>query len=547
MVFRASPPVHRDVGHGQKHAARQRGWQDRTSSRNRPPTPTTPARMRGSRGGSAAPSPARRDGGRRAPTAPEGAPNIIVMIVDDLGLQRHRVLRLRDRHAEPRLALRHRPAVHQLPLHTDVLTHSGRPAHRLERTRRRRGQRASQRFGLPRLRDGAGRERGHGRRDCFATTGSRPWPSASGTSPRTPSRTRRATSGRGRASAGSSATTECSTPSPTCTIPHRIVEDNHQVEVDQYPDDYYFTDDITDQRHLDDPRDEGGRPVQAVLPVLRPRGGARPAARQARRHGQVPGPLRGRVGCAPRRAVRPPAASSASIEPDVELAPRNAEPGNDVRAWDELSPTEQKLFARHMEVFAGMVDNIDQNLGRLLDALDEMGELDNTLFLFLSDNGASREGEEVGHHRLLRAPAAGRRHRGRPGPDRPHRWAADHPPLPARLGDGRQHPFRLYKLNTHAGGHSVPFLVSLARGHVATRPTALRRQYIHVTDLLPTLLDVTGVERPDASQRSRAQAARRHQLRADAPRRVARPARHVEQHYEMTGPPRATTATAGRW
>ena len=49
-----------------------------------------------------------------------------------------------------------------------------------------------------------------------------------------------------------------------------------------------------------------------------------------------------------------------------------------------------------MEVYAAMVDNIDQNVGRLLDGLEELGELDNTIFMFMSDNGASREGEVTG-------------------------------------------------------------------------------------------------------------------------------------------------------
>ena len=116
-------------------------------------------------------------------------------------------------------------------------------------------------------------------------------------------------------------------------------------------------------------------------------------------------------------------------------------------AWDSLSDREQRLFARYMEVYAAMVDSIDQSVGRLRDTLAELGELDNTVFIFTSDNGASREGKdkgttsyfadqamatEPGHAaRQRRGPGAGtlRRHR------RPDHVAA----LPTRLGDGLQH------------------------------------------------------------------------------------------------------------
>lgn len=218
--------------------------------------------------------------------------------------------------------------------------------------------------------------------------------------------------------------------------------------------------------------------------------------------------------------------------PDVEMAPRNAEPANDVHAWDDLSPDEQRLFARHMEVFAGAVDNIDQNLGRLLHALEEIDELDNTIILFMSDNGASREGEEVGTsayyvHLLqgddVQADLARIDEMGGPKttPHYPRGWAM--------VGCS---PFRLYKLNTHAGGHSVPFLVSWP-GHV-DEVDALRRSFVHVTDVLPTLLDLTGVSQPS----------HRHGLPtkplvgtsfASMLRDPDAPSTHLEQHYENLG------------
>ncbi len=147
-----------------------------------------------------------------------------------------------------------------------------------------------------------------------------------------------------------------------------------------------------------------------------------------------------------------------------------------------------------MEVYAAMVDRIDQNVGRLVDALEELDELDNTIIIFLSDNGASREGEVTGttayYVHLLQgddidADYARLDDIGGPRttPHYPRGWA---------MASGT--PFRLYKINTHQGGHSVPFCFSWPAG--LPERGAIRTQYAHVTDLLPTLLELIGVERP---------------------------------------------------
>ena len=147
-----------------------------------------------------------------------------------------------------------------------------------------------------------------------------------------------------------------------------------------------------------------------------------------------------------------------------------------------------------MEVYAGMVDGLDQSIGRLLDGLAELGELDNTIVVFTSDNGASREGEEAGTSgyfvHLLGQPDV--------DADLPRMdllgGPQTMPHYPRGWAMASNTPFRLYKINTHAGGHSVPFVLSWPE-RLAARGE-LRRQYAHVTDLLPTLLDLTGVEAP---------------------------------------------------
>ena len=81
------------------------------------------------------------------------------------------------------------------------------------------------------------------------------------------------------------------------------------------------------------------------------------------------------------------------IPTEAELTPRPEE----LPAWDSLSESEKALYARQMEVYAGFQENADWNIGRLLDAIDEMGELDNTIVIYIfGDNGASLEGTITG-------------------------------------------------------------------------------------------------------------------------------------------------------
>ena len=81
------------------------------------------------------------------------------------------------------------------------------------------------------------------------------------------------------------------------------------------------------------------------------------------------------------------------IPPDSVLTPRPDE----LPAWDSLSDSEKKLYARQMEVYAGFQENADWNIGRLLDAVEELGERDNTLVIYIfGDNGASLEGTLTG-------------------------------------------------------------------------------------------------------------------------------------------------------
>jgi arylsulfatase A-like enzyme len=275
--------------------------------------------------------------------------------------------------------------------------------------------------------------------------------------------------------------------------PHRLVEDNHLVEVDRYPDGYFFTDDITDRAIGMLREQDASNPHRPFFLYFA--------------HGSVHAPLgappadiakyRGRydAGWDALREERWRRQQELGVIPeDLPLPPRNNEPGHEVVAWDDLPAREQALYARHMEVYAGMVDNLDQSVGRLVAALAELGKLDNTIFLFTSDNGASREGEVTGtsayYVHLLQgddvdADAARLEELGGPTttPHYPRGWAM-----------AGNTPFRLYKINTHAGGHSVPCILSWPAR--VSGQGACRRQFQHVTDVLPTLVECCGLTMP---------------------------------------------------
>ncbi|MCI0688919.1 MAG: arylsulfatase, partial [Sporichthyaceae bacterium] len=90
------------------------------------------------------------------------------------------------------------------------------------------------------------------------------------------------------------------------------------------------------------------------------------------------------------------------VPPDTDLAPRN----DDVPAWEELTADEQRFAAGQMEVYAGFLDHTDAQIGRLMAELEQLGQLDNTLVVLLSDNGASNEGGRLGCVNVYKAYSA---------------------------------------------------------------------------------------------------------------------------------------------
>lgn len=174
--------------------------------------------------------------------------------------------------------------------------------------------------------------------------------------------------------------------------------------------------------------------------------------------------------------------------------------------WRELSADERRLFARYMEVFAGFVTHTDAHLGRLFDFLESRGELDDTVVMVLSDNGASAEGSATG---TLNEPAAwlGKPETvtealGRIDEIGGHRAFNHYPFGWAWAGNT---PLQLWKRYAWLGGVRTPLIVRLPKGD--GRPVAagaggvagagsVRPQFCHAVDVFPTVLDLAGIEAP---------------------------------------------------
>ena len=160
-------------------------------------------------------------------------------------------------------------------------------------------------------------------------------------------------------------------------------------------------------------------------------------------------------------------------------------------AWDSLEHSRQLDLARRMAVFAAMVEGIDAGIGRIVDHLKQTDELDNTLIVFLSDNGACYEWGPLGFDGTSR--------RGttilREGDDlRAIGGRGTHQSYGSAWSNLGNTPFRLYKHFTHEGGISTPCIAHWPDG--IGRPDKWVRDPAHVMDLMPTLIEAAGATYP---------------------------------------------------
>jgi arylsulfatase A-like enzyme len=197
--------------------------------------------------------------------------------------------------------------------------------------------------------------------------------------------------------------------------------------------------------------------------------------------------------------IFPPDAELTPLNPYAEETSPDGKPWNQVdvvRPWDSLSDDERRLFSRMAEVYAAFLSHTDDEIGRLLRFLDESGQRENTIIVFVSDNGASGEGGpdgSVNENKFFN---------GIPDSIEENLQYIDELGSPATYNHypvgwawAFNTPFKMWKRYNFEGGVADPMIVSWPKGIDARGE--LRHQFLHATDVLPTIYDLLGVELPE--------------------------------------------------
>lgn len=150
-----------------------------------------------------------------------------------------------------------------------------------------------------------------------------------------------------------------------------------------------------------------------------------------------------------------------------------------ISAWDKLSPDWKKHAEKRMTAIAGIIDRVDQELGRLIANLEKAGEMENTMILFISDNGACPYDRKRGSRKLddnLYEPNV--------------KWSDS-----TGWAWMRNSPFRYYKQNQFEGGISTPAILHWPAG-LKTKAGSINHDPVHIIDVMPTLADIAAAPIP---------------------------------------------------
>ncbi|MCU4299042.1 arylsulfatase [Brevibacterium permense] len=318
--------------------------------------------------------------------------------------------------------------------------------------------------------------------------------------------------------------------------PHRLVRDNSVMDRREFPAGYFLTDELTDE-------------AVAMIDRLRANDSDKPFFLYYA-HTAVHGPIQAKAddiakfegryaaGWNVLRQKRFDRQKELGIIPDHARLPGKAlDDSNQIPSWDSLSDEDRALFAKHMEVYAASVNEVDQSVGRLLNHLEELGEAENTIIVLASDNGGSAEAGPQGTRSYFSQ-------FGSLG-TLPEDWITDVPRDPDLIGSARvfsqyptgwarvsNTPYRSFKSSTYEGGVHSPLIVSWPKAPEDLQP-GLRHDFVFVSDLAPTLLELTGVE-PLAQRQGKTAEAMDGRSRTDVMRNRPHSGRHT-QYFECMG------------
>jgi arylsulfatase len=308
-----------------------------------------------------------------------------------------------------------------------------------------------------------------------------------------------------------------------------LIDDNHQVRPPRSPEQgYHLTEDLADRAigYLKDLR--AYSTDKPFLLYVAP--GACHAPHQA--PASFIEPYRGRFDQgwdAWRDQVFARQTASGLLPAGTELSERPSW----VPAWSTLSDDQRRLYARMMEVYAGFLSHTDAQVARIVDFVQQIGELENTIVLVMSDNGASAEGGPQGSvneqyffnfvpesmaENLARIDELGT-----PSANNHYPWGW------AWAGNT---PLKRFKRDTHEGGVCDPLIVHWPSR--LGRPGDTRGQYVHAIDVMPTLLELIGIDAPSEIA-GVAQRPLDGTSFVSALEHGEAPATHVTQYYEMLG------------
>ncbi|WP_157428002.1 arylsulfatase [Agromyces salentinus] len=232
------------------------------------------------------------------------------------------------------------------------------------------------------------------------------------------------------------------------------------------------------------------------------------------------------------KGIMPEGTALTPLNPMPEDA---ASPADFVRPWAELNDDEKRLFARFAEVYAGFSEYTDAQVGRIIDYLEETGQLDNTLIFYCADNGASGEGSpngSVNENKFFNG-----------YPDD----LAENLAMLDRLGspDTYNHyptgwaaafstPFQMFKRYAQfSGGTCDPMVIHWPKGFEAKGE--IRHQYHHSTDIVATVLDAVGLEMPDVYRGVKQLPLNGVSMRYTFEAAPEAPTTKTQQYYEMLG------------